>query len=195
MSGRVPHDRRGEAARRHRDERRTRDRLESPLPIQVFQPTTFTIDVTAQLPDGSTDTSFNGYVNILSQPGTVSNLDVLNVQLQNGVYQNLQSCRSSPPSARRTSGRTTSATTPAEPNRNPPPQCADGIDNNNNGLVDYPADPGCYAPVDDTEDLGTYASGASQTLYFDLPRIPLVRGYDPADNQQRATRRCFRTRR
>ena len=69
------------------------------------------------------------------------------------------------------------------PNRNPPPQCADGIDNNNNGLIDYPADPGCYAPVDDTEDLGTYASGASQTLYFDLPRIPLVRGYDPADNE------------
>lgn len=42
------------------------------LPILVAQPTTFTVDVEAQLPDGTLDTSFNGYVNILSQPGTVS---------------------------------------------------------------------------------------------------------------------------
>jgi hypothetical protein len=68
---------------------------------------------------------------------------------------------------------------PAAPNRMPPPQCADGIDNNNNGLIDYPADPGCYAPVDDTEDGGTYAAGVSEALHYELPRIALVRGYDP----------------
>ena len=62
-----------------------------------------------------------------------------------------------------------------------PPQCSDGIDNNHNGLIDYPADPGCYAPIDNTEDLGTYASGASETLFFQSPRVSLVRGYDPAN--------------
>jgi hypothetical protein len=71
---------------------------------------------------------------------------------------------------------------PASPTRMPPPQCSDGIDNNNNGFIDYPADPGCYAPNDDTEDPGTYASGVSETLAFELPRIAYVRGYDPADN-------------
>ena len=102
---------------------------DQPLPISVFQPTTFTVDVTAQLPDGTTDTSFNGYVNILSQPGTVSNLDVTNIQLQNGIYQGLEvpvvaafgqthiwaddlgMCPPIPIAARRPSARTESTTT------------------------------------------------------------------------------------
>jgi hypothetical protein len=69
---------------------------------------------------------------------------------------------------------------PVAPNRIPPPECSNGIDDNDNHLIDYPADPGCYAPNDDSEDLGSYAAGASETLYFQSPRIPLVRGYDPA---------------
>jgi len=31
------------------------------------------------------------------------------------------------------------------------PQCADGRDNNGNGKVDYPQDPGCSSPTDDSE--------------------------------------------
>ncbi|MGH7296933.1 MAG: hypothetical protein ACRELB_18480, partial [Polyangiaceae bacterium] len=153
--------------------------LDQPLPISVFQPTPFTVDITAQLPDGSTDTSFEGYVNVLSQPGTVSDLDVRNVQLHDGVYQGLVV------PVVGAFGEThiwadDLGYKPVAPTSNP--QCSDGKDNNGNGLIDYPADPGCYAPVDDTEDLGTYASGASQTIYFERPRIPLVRGYDPANN-------------
>ena len=30
-------------------------------------------------------------------------------------------------------------------------QCNDGIDNDGDGLTDYPADPGCYGPTDDSE--------------------------------------------
>jgi hypothetical protein len=152
---------------------------DQPLPISVFQPTPFTVNITAQLPDGTPDTSFNGYVNIFSQPGTVSDLDVRNVQLQGGVYQGLVV----PVVA--AFGETHIWATdlgyaPVAPTDDP--QCSDGIDNNGNGLIDYPADPGCYAPVDNTEDLGTYASGASETIFFERPRIALVRGYDPADN-------------
>ncbi|HEY4244961.1 MAG TPA: hypothetical protein VGM88_34335 [Kofleriaceae bacterium] len=34
----------------------------------------------------------------------------------------------------------------------PNPQCSDGIDNDSDGLIDYPADPGCSSPDDMTED-------------------------------------------
>ncbi|HEY4244960.1 MAG TPA: hypothetical protein VGM88_34330 [Kofleriaceae bacterium] len=34
----------------------------------------------------------------------------------------------------------------------PNPQCSDGIDNDGDGLIDYPADPGCSNPEDMTED-------------------------------------------
>ncbi|HEY4244959.1 MAG TPA: hypothetical protein VGM88_34325 [Kofleriaceae bacterium] len=34
----------------------------------------------------------------------------------------------------------------------PNPQCSDGIDNDGDGLIDYPADPGCSSPDDMTED-------------------------------------------
>jgi hypothetical protein len=151
------------------------------LPISVVQPTSFTVTIEAQLPDGTVDTSFNGFVNVLVQPGTVSNLDLRNVQLMNGSVSGLVI----PVVA--SFGEThiwadDLGYEPTAPNSNPPPQCSDGIDNNDNGLIDYPADPGCYAPVDNTEDLGTYASGASDTIYFQLPRIQLVRGYDPVNN-------------
>ena len=32
------------------------------------------------------------------------------------------------------------------------PQCSDGIDNDGDGLVDFPDDPGCIGPNDDSED-------------------------------------------
>jgi hypothetical protein len=139
------------------------------------------VTIEAELPDGTIDTSFNGFVNVIAQPGTVSDLSVRNVQLKNGSITGVVV----PVLA--AFGEThiwadDLGYEPVAPNSNPLPQCADGIDNNHNGLIDYPADPGCYAPVDNTEDLGTYASGASDTIYFQLPRIQLVRGYDPTNN-------------
>jgi hypothetical protein len=65
---------------------------------------------------------------------------------------------------------------PADPLATPPPECANGIDDNHNGLIDYPSDPGCYAPNDNTEDTGTYETGVSETLYYVYPRIADVRG-------------------
>jgi len=40
-----------------------------------------------------------------------------------------------------------------------PAACSDGIDNNGDGKIDYPNDPGCSSPTDDTED--TVCPGAS----------------------------------
>ncbi len=150
------------------------------LGVSVARPTPFTVRIEAQEPDGAIDASFHGFVRVSSHPGTVES-QARNVQLHAGVADGV---------VVPVLGAFGQAHVwaedlgyePAEPTRSPRPQCSDGIDNNGNGLVDYPADPGCYAPNDDTEDLGTYASGVSETLFFELPRIQYVRGYDPADD-------------
>ncbi len=152
--------------------------VEKPLTVSVTNPTSFTVNVEAQMPDGTVDTSFNGYINLSVQPGTIEDLSVRNVQLTSGVKDGIVLPVIGTFGAAHI-WATDLGYEPAAPNRMPPPQCSDGIDNNHNGLIDYPADPGCYAPVDDTEDVGTYASGVSGTLQFELPRISLVRGYDP----------------
>jgi hypothetical protein len=160
--------------------------VDKPLPVSVSQSTTFTVSIQAELPDGTPDTSFNGYVNVAVQPGSVTNLSVTNVQLNGGAIDNVVV-----PVVGVFGEAHIWATDlgyePASPSGNPPPQCADGVDNNNNGLIDYPADPGCYAPVDNTEDGGTYAEGVSDPLYFQLPRTQLVRGYDPPLGEGNAT--------
>ncbi|MGH2697875.1 MAG: hypothetical protein ACRDJL_01575 [Actinomycetota bacterium] len=33
----------------------------------------------------------------------------------------------------------------------PKAMCSDGIDNDDNGLIDFPADPGCSSPEDNDE--------------------------------------------
>ncbi len=152
-----------------------------PLEINLGSARDFTINVQAQLPDGSIDTSFNGYVSITCEPGTIQDLTVRNVQLKNGQIDGVVV-----PIIDAFGDAHIWATDigyePAAPNRVPPPQCSDGKDNNGNGLVDYPADPGCYAPVDDTESGGSFAAGVSEAIHYTLPRVELVRGYDPAAN-------------
>src|SRR5262249_11527871 len=71
---------------------------------------------------------------------------------------------------------------PADPARMPPPQCADGIDNNGNGLVDLPADPGCALANSDTAHGGTLATGTSAILYYATPRLADVRGISQGGN-------------
>jgi hypothetical protein len=63
---------------------------------------------------------------------------------------------------------------PADPAK--PPACADGRDNNGNGWIDFPMEPGCAFANDDTEDEGSYATGVSAPIYFALPTIADVRG-------------------
>jgi MYXO-CTERM domain-containing protein len=51
------------------------------------------------------------------------------------------------------------------------PQCEDGIDNDGDGLIDYPADPGCTSPTDDSELNGPDAGfqGLLDLSSTDLP--------------------------
>ncbi len=63
---------------------------------------------------------------------------------------------------------------PAPPGKTP--ACSDGKDNNKNGLIDFPSDPGCYAADDDSEDGGTYAAAVSGSVNYDLPTIAEIEG-------------------
>lgn len=158
----------------------------APNKVTVGNSTAFTVHVEAHKPDGTVDRTFNGSVALSVEPGTVTDLSVRSQRLTNGVVDGVV-VPVSGAFGQAHIWATDLGYEPSSPDANPPPQCSDGIDNNNNGLIDYPADPGCYAPVDNTEDLGSYASGASETIFFELPRIDLVRGYNPPDGNGNAT--------
>src|SRR5579883_2214130 len=151
------------------------------LGLSVNTPTSYTVHLEARNPDESVNTDFNGYVRLTVKPGTVLDNGVRNVQLHGGVADGIVV-----PIVGSFGDTHIWAEDlgyePADPARNPPPQCANGVDDNHNEEIDYPAEPGCYAPNDDTEDLGSYAAGASETIYYQLPRVQFVRGWDPAEN-------------
>jgi hypothetical protein len=162
---------------------------DSRIPITFTTPAVFTVDVQANDENGNLDSTFTGYVRFSIQPGTVvavagANSNGRNVELVNGVAKNVQvSVVASYGDARIWAEDL--GYLPVDPAGVPQPdgtlrlpQCANGIDDNHNGLVDYPVDPGCYAPNDDTEDGGTYAGGASGIIYFVYPRIADVQGVD-----------------
>lgn len=55
-------------------------------------------------------------------------------------------------------------------------QCADGVDNDHNGFVDYPQDPNCAFLNDDAEAAINGAYGTSPPIHFAFPRIHDVQG-------------------
>jgi hypothetical protein len=134
----------------------------------------FTIE--ARTPTGNLDTSFKGYVRLTVAPGTVVGVNgdttTRNVLMANGTASGVV--------------QLTGVYGPAHlwvedlgyvpAAQNTTPKCSDGIDNNSNGLIDFPADPGCYYADDDTEDGGTYSSGVSPAVEYALPKISDVRG-------------------
>jgi hypothetical protein len=165
------------------------------LAISFTTPQIFTVDIEADDPNGNLDTSFNGYVRASVVPGTVLSVTGpagrttgRNALLKNGQAQGIQIA------VLEAYGNTNIwvedvGYVPVDPLGTHPPQCANGIDDNDNGKVDYPIDPGCYAANDDTEDGGTYAAAVTDTLYFQYPRIADVRGVNnggvtPFNNQQ-----------
>lgn len=164
--------------------------LASPLPINFNPSTAYTFHIEMHRADGSIDTDFNpagtvngvntGYVRISSQPGTVYTVDDgqygRNVLIQNGVADNVGVSIIAAFGATRVWATDVGYVPVTDLARVPPPQCANNIDDNGNGLIDFPADPGCFAPNDDTEDFGTGATGVSEVIYYQLPRIADVRG-------------------
>ncbi len=150
------------------------------LPLRFDGPVPFVVNIAALRADGAVDTSFNGWMRVNAKPGNVQSLSGAgvsgrSVKLENGVASKitvlLENAYGESYILAQDAGYE-----PADPVRNPPPKCADGLDNDGDGLIDFPADPGCAFANDDTEESGTYSEGASPTLYFALPRIADVRG-------------------
>jgi hypothetical protein len=59
-------------------------------------------------------------------------------------------------------------------------ECHDGFDNDGNGLVDFPGDPGCFAPDDPSEGGATYVTGLSDEIPFNSLDIRNVQ-FNPED--------------
>ncbi len=155
---------------------------EAPLKLSISAPTTVTVRIESRKSTGELDTSFNGYVRLLSKPGSVENLfgdDVWrrNVKVVNGVADNVR-VQFVGAYGETQLWAEDIGYAPAPITRDPPPQCADGLDNNGDGNFDFPNDPGCAFANDDTEALGTFMSGVSNPIFFQSPRIADVRGVE-----------------
>ena len=151
------------------------------LPISFTTPRSFTVRVEADDENGALDKSFQGFVRFSLEPGSVvsvsgnPNSSGRNVRLVDGVADNVVVSVLGAYGDSRIWVEDLGYV-PANPAGATPPQCANGIDDNHNGLIDYPVDPGCYAANDDSEDGGTYAGAVSGTISFVYPRIADVRG-------------------
>ena len=157
--------------------------VQSPLPANHGTTTEswgFTIQATT--PTGEPATDFNGYVRLSLVPGTVvavtsttNTYSGRNILLQGGQASGVVQGTAVYGPARLWVEDLGYVPAPSGVT----PQCSNGLDDNDNGLIDYPADPGCYYADDDTEDGGTYSAGVSPAVEYALPLISDVRGAIP----------------
>ena len=154
--------------------------LDAPLPLLVKIPVSFRATVRAFGANGAVDTSFNRYVRISTKPGAIDPLTGPDTDGRNILVKGGESV-SFDVKVTNAYGVTYIVAddlgyVPKDPLADPPPACADGIDNDGDGLIDFPADPGCAFANDDTEEGGTFSEGVSTPIYFKLPRIADIRG-------------------
>lgn len=151
-----------------------------PRPLKVNTPEGFKIVVRALDARGNLDTNYNGFVRISSKPGGIDRInspdaDGRNLRLTNGVSPEVEIFVSNAFGATFILAED-QGYAPADPVATPPPACADGLDNDGDGRVDFPADEGCAFANDNSEELGSYATGATQPIYYALPRIADLKG-------------------
>lgn len=154
--------------------------LEAPLDLAVDRAFTFKIVVRAVDENGVLDTSFNRFVRISTKPGAIEPLVGPDTDGRNLL---IRSGESVPAEVKLTNayGLTYIVAddigyVPADPLRDPPPACANGVDDDGDGVIDFPADDGCAFANDDDEKGGSFSQGASTPIFFRNPRIADVRG-------------------
>jgi hypothetical protein len=152
-----------------------------PIVTDPGKPETFTVSVEALKLDGTRDTAFTGGVRLSVKPGSV--LEVSgpfttgrSAFLQAGLAEGIQVPLYNAFGDARIVAEDLGYVPVEPPTRQPPPACSDGIDNDGDGRIDFPADEGCAFANDDSETGGTFAAGASQIIYYRLPRVADVRG-------------------
>ncbi len=154
--------------------------VDAPLDLLVDVPLTFRVTVKAFDKNGNIDPTFNRYVRMSSKPGAI---DPLTGPDSNGRNILLKGGQSVPFDVQLTNGFGPTyiladdlGYTPKDPIASPPPACSNGIDDDGDGKIDFPADEGCAFANDDSEEGGTFSEGASTPIFFRLPRIADVRG-------------------
>lgn len=135
-------------------------------------------------PDGASrrDTTYNRYARVSVLPGTLLSIegdrsDGRNVLLRNGLVEDqvVHVIGAFGPTRILVEDIGYQPGDPTSSKR--PPSCADGRDNDGDGRVDFPADPGCAFANDDTEEGGSFAGGVSPTMHYSLPTITQLQGY------------------
>ncbi len=149
------------------------------LPVTFTDPTRFTLKIEAVDARGRTDAAFSGYVRLSAKPGSVQKLEGNSVRgrsvyLTNGVAEGVVAHIVAAYGNTKVWAEDLGYT----PSGDPKPRCSDGEDNDNDGLIDFPTDPGCAFADDDTENAGSFATGSSETIFFAYPRVADVRGVD-----------------
>jgi hypothetical protein len=132
---------------------------------------------------GGRDTSFNGFARLNVRPGTLLSVEGdrasgRNVRLEAGVAE-AQLVRTTGAYGDTFLWADDLGYVPVDPAA-VRPACSDDVDNDGDGLADFPNDPGCAFGNDDTEEGGTYASGVSQPLHFRLPTVGEAQGLGAA---------------
>jgi len=157
-----------------------RGTVDQPLPFSS-NGTTFTVRIEARSGANRLLSNFNGYVQLSITPGVLTNIAAddpsiingRNVRLTNGVAEGVRV------SVTRAYGEVRiwaedQGYVPAEdPSR---AACANGLDDDRDGKLDYPADYGCAAPNDDTEVGASYAAATSEPIFFASPSIYDIQG-------------------
>lgn len=151
---------------------------EPPLPLPLDEEVEILVDLIARLPNGAKDDGFNGYVRISVEPGVVVSVagdraNGRNIVLLQGEAL-AQRVRLRNPRGPTRLWAEDVGYVPVSVDENP--ACSDGIDNDGDGLIDFPYDPGCAFANDDTETGGTHATGVSRPISFELPRLGDVQG-------------------
>lgn len=152
--------------------------MDAPLPLVLDGELDLEVDLIARRRDGSPDPSFNGFVRISSEPGTVvavtgPEASGRNVRLTAGqAAGHLVRIRNARGATRIWAEDI--GYQPGDPAA--APACANGIDDDGDGTIDFPNDPGCAFANDDTEGGGLYAAGVSQPIYVAQPRLGDVQG-------------------
>lgn len=151
-----------------------------PLALKIDDPQPFTVTVRALDADGNVDRSFNGFVRMSSKPGAIER-----IQANDADGRSLKLTAGESPEVEIRVANAYGTTyivaddlgyAPADPLGSPPPSCSNGVDDDGDGTIDFPADEGCAYANDDSETGSSYAQGASEPIYYRLPRIADVRG-------------------
>lgn len=130
--------------------------------------------------DNTPARSFNGYLRLSMSPGLVLSVEGPSalgsyVRATNGVAEGI-TVRVARGYGQARVWAEDNGYVPVDPLRTPRPACSNGLDDDGDGRVDYPADTGCAAANDDNEVGGSFAVGTSEPIYFDTPLISDVQG-------------------